>query len=94
MQGYWQVIYSFSVGIITLGTLTQLTNIIKSKERFTPLSEPTILQGRSEDDNLSLSWGLKAIRAQEAWRISQGSKDIIVAVIDTGCDVHHPDFSG
>lgn len=92
MKGYKEILISFSIGIISLGTLSQLTNTLKSKDRFSQVGEPTILQGRSEDANLSLSWGLKAIRAQEAWRIGRGSKDILVAVIDTGCDVHHPDL--
>src|ERR1700677_2290419 len=30
--------------------------------------------------------------AQKAWRVSQGSRDIVVAVIDTGVDPSHPDL--
>ncbi len=32
------------------------------------------------------------IKALEAWKIEQGSRDIIVAVIDTGIDPNHPDL--
>jgi len=92
MQGYKEIGFSFLVGITSLGTYSQIQTWMKSTERSPALPEPTVLQGRSEDPNLSLSWGLQAIRAQQAWRIQQGSKDIIVAVIDTGCDVHHPDL--
>lgn len=45
------------------------------------------------------NWGLfntksqSHIHAPEAWRLTEGSKDILVAVIDTGVDSAHPDLS-
>lgn len=33
------------------------------------------------------------IHATDAWKIEEGSQNIIVAVIDTGIDVHHKDLS-
>ncbi len=36
-------------------------------------------------------WGLKKIKADEAWKISQG-EGIVVAVVDTGLDYNHPDI--
>lgn len=92
MKGYKEFGISFLVGIAALGTFFQVQSWMKSKDRSQAWPEPTVLQGRSEDPHLSLSWGLEAIAAPRAWRIQQGSKDIIVAVIDTGCDVHHPDL--
>ncbi|MGZ3652628.1 MAG: S8 family peptidase [Bdellovibrionota bacterium] len=44
------------------------------------------------------NWGLENsesashINARKAWRISKGSKKIVVAVIDTGIDATHPDL--
>jgi subtilisin family serine protease len=38
-------------------------------------------------------WGLPNIRAPQAWNISQGSPEIIIAVIDTGVDYLHSDLS-
>ncbi len=37
-----------------------------------------------------LRWGLKAIRAPEAWQITQGSDEVIVAIIDGGIDYTVP----
>lgn len=36
---------------------------------------------------------LPLIKAESAWDINQGSKDIIIAIIDTGVDWNHPDLA-
>lgn len=36
------------------------------------------------------NWGLKKIEAEKSWSISQGNNEIVVAIIDTGVDIHHP----
>ena len=56
------------------------------------------------DDYFSLLWGMHNtgqsegtvdadIDAPEAWDITTGSSDIVVAVIDTGVDYNHPDLA-
>ena len=49
------------------------------------------------DPAMKFKWGMNGSTAADistnlAWSISRGSKDIIVAVIDTGIDVNHPDI--
>lgn len=44
--------------------------------------------------NRDESWYIDDINAKEAWEISQGSEDIIIAVIDNGFDLNHPEFEG
>lgn len=55
----------------------------KSKEESVLLNDPFVKE----------KWGLSATNAQKAWQITQGSKDIVVAVIDTGVDIRHKDLS-
>lgn len=44
------------------------------------------------DPNISQQWGITKIKAREAWDITQGRPEVIVAVIDTGVDYRHPDL--
>jgi thermitase len=44
------------------------------------------------DPAIHKMWGLEKANALDAWQLSQGSRDIIVAVVDTGIDVNHPDL--
>ncbi len=37
-------------------------------------------------------WGAVRIHAQDAWDVTRGSAEIPIAVIDTGCDLMHPDL--
>ncbi|MBS3792688.1 S8 family serine peptidase [Candidatus Bipolaricaulota bacterium] len=40
--------------------------------------------------NFLSRWGLRAIRAPAAWKISRGSEEVVVAVIDSGVDSSLP----
>jgi thermitase len=46
------------------------------------------------DSYYASQWNLPKIRADYAWDIQKGSSGIIVAVIDTGVSLNHPDLSG
>lgn len=45
------------------------------------------------DPAISAKWDLKTTDAEKAWQVSQGSRKIIVAIIDTGCDIKHEDLA-
>jgi subtilisin family serine protease len=45
-----------------------------------------------DDPAMSAIWDLKKTDAEKAWRVSQGSRQIVVAIIDTGVDVNHEDL--
>lgn len=49
----------------------------------------------SGDKTLSASpndklWGIRQVKAPEAWTVTQGAEDVIIAVVDTGVDYEHP----
>ncbi|QDK37145.1 S8 family peptidase [Bdellovibrio sp. NC01] len=44
------------------------------------------------DPAISQAWGLKKSDAARAWSITKGSKEILVAIIDTGIDEKHEDL--
>jgi thermitase len=48
------------------------------------------------NDNLfsKYQWNLPLIETVEGWQVTKGAEDIIVGVVDTGADLHHPDLQG
>ena len=57
-------------------------------------ARPSHLPGQynSVNEMEEAQWGLVKIRAHSAWNSETGSKDVVVAVLDTGVDYNHPDL--
>jgi serine protease AprX len=54
-----------------------------------PISAPITNRGRAD----AAAWNLAALRAPELWATGQRGAGIIVAVLDSGVDVDHPDLA-
>lgn len=39
-------------------------------------------------------WNLPLIKTENGWSINKGNKQVIIAVVDTGVDINHPEFKG
>ena len=46
-----------------------------------------------DDPGLAYQWGLLRVGAGDAWERTMGAADVVVASIDTGVDVLHPDLA-
>ncbi len=61
----------------------------------TILVQPFVtLAKTSNDPSANQQWYLNTIHASTAWDITTGSKNVVVAVLDTGLDITHPDLVG
>ena len=74
-------------------------------EQWTPTAATSLADDLPSDPAFYKLWGLNNtgqtrgsadadIDAPEAWKITTGSKDIAVGIIDTGIDYNHPDLVG
>jgi hypothetical protein len=45
------------------------------------------------DPLFSQAWGLARVQAPEGWSVTQGCPEVVVAVIDQGVDLGHPDIA-
>jgi hypothetical protein len=44
------------------------------------------------DSLFGQQWNLSRIGAPAAWDISRGGTDVVIAIVDSGCDLDHPDL--
>ncbi|WP_062231047.1 S8 family peptidase [Fictibacillus sp. FJAT-27399] len=59
-----------------------------SEVRLIPFKLEEVLQTAGEE----IPYGIQMINAPAAWDQGNKGKDVVVAVLDTGCDVNHPDL--
>lgn len=93
------------IGITTSFTLigcfgSRVKNVEAPRDTVKGKQQPVETKEVPADKNVALNdpkfsekWGLIQSDASRAWELSKGSREIIVAVIDTGLDLKHEDLS-
>jgi len=71
-----------------LNRLNQVGDVSRNYFRNVYLQRAALIT----DPGFTRQWGLKKINCPQAWQKTTGSPDVIVAVIDTGIDLDHPDL--
>lgn len=51
------------------------------------------IQWTPNDPSFSSQWGPKKVQAESAWNYTIGSSSVLIAVVDTGVDLDHPDLA-
>ena len=78
-------------------TTNELIQYFQNKENV-EFAEPNFLYMQNQigpNDLLYIEqyqWNLPAIRAEVGWDLTRGKEDIVIAVVDTGVDLNHPDL--
>lgn len=74
----------------------ELPNKIKDQEFFVVDESIMTLHGHESlgNDNAPKGWHLNATHVKEAWNITKGDPNVVIAIIDDGIDVNHKMFSG
>lgn len=51
------------------------------------------IQWTPNDPSFSSQWGPSKVQAPAAWDVTKGSSSVMIAVVDTGVDLDHPDLA-
>ncbi len=49
---------------------------------------------KPNDPLLSQQYAAQKVQAEQAWDVTKGSKDVLIAIVDTGVDYEHEDLAG
>lgn len=94
--------YLIAFGDVSIDALPQAMEAFNAEANAVQYAEPDMLVFASatmpNDPAFNQLWGLhqrtdKDIDAPEAWDLTQGSSNVVVAVIDTGIDYGHEDLA-
>lgn len=100
--------FLFFAGLATYLHLNEPTETVSrtqnSNKKDTRILEPSQITSKTDkvedepsalfnDPAINQAWGLKKSDAARAWSVTHGSKDVLVAIIDTGADIHHEDLA-
>ena len=73
----------------TIDELQRDPNVLYAEPNYIVFAFDTV----PNDSQYGNQWGLPKISAPAAWDVTTGGSDVIIAVVDTGIDLDHPDLS-
>ena len=91
--------YELSVNKNSTGNSIETANQFWESQYFEDIDpgfifhfEPTSSTACVSDSRFDEQWGMQAVKACSAWKITKGDTNVRIAVIDMGIDVHHQEF--
>lgn len=89
--------FALSTSLESLGNSIELSNAFYETGHFNNVDPGFIIgfatSASSGEPMYGEQWGLQAINIEEAWDITKGISNVIVAVVDQGIDSTHIEFS-
>ncbi|MBS0001094.1 MAG: S8 family serine peptidase [Cyclobacteriaceae bacterium] len=89
IRSYQQVIYNYATM-----PLEEAVNLLYETGMF-EIVEPAWINRMTfepDDSLLSRQYYLDLVKTFEAWEITQGSEEVVIAIVDSGIDRDHPDI--
>jgi len=77
-----------------LAKLRKDPNVVYAEPNYIYRAFGTSAKRTVNDPKFGELWGMTKIQAPQAWDVTTGKSDVLVAVIDTGVDYNHPDLQG
>lgn len=90
-QSHLDILADQTPSEIEMASRKRTTVLSKASSQSAQTAKET--QVMMNDPAIHQAWGLKKSDAARAWEVSQGSRKVVVAVIDTGADVKHEDLA-
>jgi subtilisin family serine protease len=80
-------------GVDVAGRLGAARGVLAAIPDLHLARRPAAIAVPPDDPRYSAQWYLTRMQIEAAWRLTTGSRDIAVVVIDGGCDTDHPDLA-
>jgi thermitase len=90
----WPAIDGYALSV-THGSPAQARARLLADPRVASVEQDDTVVAAQEpnDQTFARQWALQAIQAPFAWELAHGSSNVVVAVLDSGVDLTHPDLA-